>query len=272
MPRIYIPTRGRAGMQKTLSGLPKKLAADAVLVVDKKDAKAYEVAHPDNELMVLPPRMKGIAFIRQYIMEYAEEDYICMLDDDLYFGAKKPDGRILKTTQKENMKGFQLLDKWLKGKILHCSLIPRFLWWNQPYEIAYRENTRMMHVLAYNRPAVLETGCSFIKGVTSKFSMDDFHMTLQLIAKGHKNRVSLRYCTSPSQSNSKGGASEWRTLESHNYSAKQLHKIHGDCVKVKEKHGWEGMEGTRLDVDINWRKAAEQAGLPYDPKAGLSKR
>ena len=258
---IYIPTRGRVNKQTTFNSLPAPYQTKTKLVVDAKEEAEYRETYGKEHVMVLPKTCKGIAYIRQHIMENADDNHIIMLDDDLRFNYKTPEGRILTSPLGKVTPGFKLIEKWLHSGLVHCGLIPRFLWWSKPYSEMYRENSRMMHFLGYNVDAVLEAGCDFTKNVTRKFSMDDFYMTLQLITKGHKNRVSLRYFTNPSVSNSAGGASEWRTIDSHNYSANKLGKMFPDCVTVKEKHGWKGMEGSRFDVVINWRRAAAMGGL-----------
>lgn len=77
----------------------------------------------------------------------------------------------------------------------------------------------MMHVLAYNVDKVLKSGCSFTKNVNC----------------------------------------QWMTLNSHNDSAKQLKNNHKAFVTVRKKHSWQGMEGTRLDIIAQWKKAYESA-------------
>lgn len=247
---IYIPTRGRSHLQRSYDNLPPSLQAITKLVVDANEEKDYKERF-DN-VVALPKKVKGIASIRQHILENATDKHVIMLDDDLVFQIKRGD-KILRSSNAEINRAFKLMEKWLNIGFAHTSMAIRSI--AHTKDIQYMDNTRMMHVLCYDVEKVLGAGCSFTKGVTKDFSMDDFHMTLQLLRKGFPNRVSYNYATSPSVSNSKGGASLWRTLESHNKSAMQLKKSHGDFVAVKEKCNWQGMDGTRYDVIVQWKKA-----------------
>lgn len=253
---IFIPTRSRERQQITLGQLPRALKQQTILVTDHGKAKGLRLWYERSvkDIWELPPEVKGIAAVRAYIMTQSPEPQLCMLDDDLRFQWRRPDLRRTKATEEEILRGFALLREWLQEGLTHCSISHRAINWDcaEPW----LENTRMMHVLAYNRDAVRAAGCAFNAEVGANFSMDDFHMTLQLLRKGHKNRVSLEFVSSPSTSNAAGGASDWRTLESHNASARRLQELHGpELVRVKQKHGWHGMEGDRYDVIVRWRKA-----------------
>jgi len=252
---IYIPTRGRSEIQRTYDNLTPTLRSKAFLVVDYKGSEAYTSKY-DN-VVVLPKNIKGIASIRQYIMENSKSRYIVMLDDDLVLQTKnKNTGRIVRSTAAEVTKAFSTLEKWMKKDgIAHVGMAIRTIAGRKDGSIKYDECTRMMHVLGYDTKQVLDAGCSFTKEVRKDFSMDDFHMTLQLLKKGLHNRVSMLYAVSPSASNSKGGASEWRTLDSHNKSSQQLKSNHKEYVAIKKKPDWEGMNGDRYDVVIQWKKA-----------------
>ena len=251
--KIYIPTRGRANMQKTLSNLPAELQKLTYLVVDHGARDEYRATH--KNVIELPKSVTGIASIRQYIMENATDRYITMLDDDLRFQKTQKDWRIMDATPNEILAAFRQMSQWLKEGYAHCSLCPRFIYYDK--KDFFVKDFRMMHVLAYDVKTVLKAKCSFTKGVPKDFSMDDFHMTLQLLRSGHGNIVSLLHRTSPAVSNSRGGASEWRTLASHNRSANLLAAIHAPFAKTKTKHGWQGMDGERQDVIVQWKKAAK---------------
>lgn len=255
---IYIPTRGRLTRQTTFNALPPSLQAQAIFVVDSGKGVGYAGRYPTAKgVMELPSGLKGIAFIRQYIMEHCDEQRLVMLDDDLTLFVKNEERKIVGATpiQVEDM--FKELEHWLHSGFAHAGITPRFLNWQDTAD--YKDATRMMHVLAYDRYAVNAAGARFTAGVDSTFSMDDFHMTLQLLRAGCPNRVSLSNCTSPSASNSTGGASEWRTTATHNASAERLAELHPGFVKVKVKQDWKGMGGgERKDVTVQWQKALKR--------------
>ena len=249
--RIFIPTMGRPNTQKTLTALPPSLRAITTLVVPMGEINTYSIGRKE---MVVGTKVKGIAATRQWIMDNSPTDHLVMLDDDLAFFKKDKDRKIIGATPGDIEQAFKWLEAQLKGGFAHAGITIRSMNWQHPGP--FMENTRMMHVLAYNRKMVEQAGCSFTKGVTSSFSMDDFHMTLQLLRKGYSNRLQVDYCTNPSASNSEGGASLWRTLETQNASAEALGKLHKGFVKVTAKKAvWKGMEGERKDVIVQWRKA-----------------
>lgn len=259
---LYIPTRGRTDLQRTLQNLTPKLRKKATLVIDDGD---HEKEHYTLSKMmhcgvwVLPKRIRGIAAIRQHIMDESGSKKLVMLDDDLRFQFKRRDGTgIFASTPQQTEDTFEWLEKQLKD-VAHAGIVPRSIYYDRQNEFV--EAFRMMHVLAYDVKRVKAAGAKFTHKVDStRFTMDDFHLTLQLIEAGEKNRVSLRYNSNPSSSNSRGGASLWRTLESHNYSARTLGHLHRH-VKVVPKHQWQGMDGTRYDVVIYWQKIAKAAGI-----------
>lgn len=271
---IYIPTRGRVNDQKTLRALTPRLRALSCLVVDHNEEEAHLAMiertpiyrEAGVRVRALPPDTRGISRVRQFIMDSAPRSHLVMLDDDLTLHTKAPlapgpdngekKRKIVAATPADVERMFLWLEHQLAEGWVHASITPRFLNWNTNDD--EKRCTRMMHVLAYNRDRVREADCSFTKGVSEEFSMDDFHMTLQLLRAGFPNVVNIRDATNPSASNARGGASEWRTLDSHNKSALKLKELHGDLVRVSAKQGWQGMDGERLDVTVAWQKALKK--------------
>jgi len=254
---IYIPTRGRVNRQTTLNDLTPELQQRTILVVDAGQGATHKLRWGSTvrDVWEVPPKFQGIAYIRHFIMENSPDPLLCMLDDDLRLNTKDKNWQIILSKPDQVNAMFAQLETWLlEDGLAHVSLTPRFLNWQ--FHQPFREVTRMMHVLAYNTQIVKKAGASFIKNVGNTFSMDDFHMTLQLFEAGLKNRVDLINCTSPSVSNSTGGASTWRTTQSHNASADLLAMLHPKHVKVKVKQDWKGMEkGERKDVIVQWQRA-----------------
>lgn len=81
IPRVYIPTRGRAGNVATL--LNFKDLSRFTLVVRKDEAKEYVAHHPGVDILVLPTRCENISQIRQFILD--QSGIMFMFDDDLTF-------------------------------------------------------------------------------------------------------------------------------------------------------------------------------------------
>lgn len=77
---VFIPSKGRP---QTL--LPKLLPT-AVLVVEKEEEEAYCAEHPGSKICVLPESGKGIAFVRNWILDFNrahKNPWFWMLDDDI---------------------------------------------------------------------------------------------------------------------------------------------------------------------------------------------
>lgn len=259
---IYIPTRDRWHNQITWSVIPPALKKKTILVTDPDqkipDDAAYSIEKAGSKIVMRTGKRKGIAATRQWILENTKEKHIVMLDDDCRFSMRTPELRVLTSTPDQVMMMFAQLDAWLKVGFAHCGVTHRSLNWNKEYSVKYVDNSRMMHVLAYNVPKVLKAKASFTKGVEEDFGMDDFHMTLQLLKAGHANRVSVLHSIGTGASNAKGGASGWRTVQTINKSSKRLAELHAPYVKLREKKNWQGIDGEQqLDVTVQWRKAYE---------------
>jgi len=97
--------------------------------------------------------------------------------------------------------------------------------------------------------------------------MEDFHFTLSLFERGIPNLLTLDYVWNQPGSNTKGGCSNYRTLELQAKASRMLHKRHPDVVKVVEKQiisvtDWDGMK-VRTDVIIQWRQAYSGETRPH---------
>lgn len=261
--RIYIPTRGRVNNQITLGEIPEPWRANTCLVTAPDQFDELDQMNYGVDILCLPDDVRGMPNIRQWILDHSDDKHFVMMDDDLTLHYRDqdnigPSGRapILRSTPSIVSDMFKDLEEWLISGITHCGITPRFLNWDN--NALHIECTRMLHILAYNKDVVRATGAKFNKGVTDwQFTMEDFHMTIQLLRAGHKNRVSLAYCSNPSPSNAPGGISTFRSLESHNNSAVFLQAQHPMFVRVRDKSNasWGGFEGTRKDVSVQWQKA-----------------
>ena len=252
--KIYIPTRGRADNQVTLSHFPDDLRQNVTLVVDKNEADEY--GQFDCNIMVCPETVHDIATKRRYICENADDNKIVMLDDDLRFYIRKAtnDWHLRYLEPNEFPALFGLLDKWLDD-YAHCGVSARE--GNNRVEHLSAETTRYMRVLAYNLDMFKDKGIELFRTKV----MSDFDMNLQLLSKGFPNKVSFYYAQGHGSSNAPGGCSEWRTVEMQSDGAEILKSLHPEVVSVVEretKTAWgAGKEGTviRKDVSVQWKKA-----------------
>ena len=232
--RIYIPTRGRADSQVTLSFFPEELRKAVTLVVDEHEKDLY--SKYDCRIMVCDDTVTDIATKRRFIHDNTDDNKIVMLDDDLRFYIRKsPTDWHLR-----------YLDDYA-----HCGVSARE--GNNRVEALSVETTRYMRLLAYNLDKF-----DGIELARTKV-MEDFDINLQLLKKGLPSKISYYYAQGQGSSNAAGGCSEWRTLEVQSAGAELLAKLHPEVVTVVEKEtktAWGG--GIRKDVKVMWKKALKQ--------------
>ena len=252
--KIYIPSHKRPDKQITWESLPDFLKKKAKIVVQASQAEDYEQYNP----LVLPKHIKSIGPTRQYLMENVKDKYLCMMDDDLRFytrilrGANK--GKLRKMEDKDFQLMYDTLEGYLSSGYIHAGISARE--GNNRVEGLTVENTRMMRVLCYSRGRFNRLGIRFDR----MEDKEDFDVTLQLLEKGFPNIVSFQFAHNQTGSQTSGGCSDMRTLESMAKSSKKLAKLHPGFVKVVEKEtksAWGG--GVRTDVRISWKKAYESS-------------
>ena len=251
--KILIQTYGRMDRQLTLRSLPKKVKENTYLVVQNRESKLYTQY---QNVIVLPRKVTTLSPTRQWIIENIPDKYICLLDDDLEFFTRKKDSFYLrKCEDKDFIKMFSLLKKWLLSGIVHCGISARE--GNNRIEHPYIESGRMMRVLCYDREKVSHLGCRFDRVPTKQ----DFDMTLQLLRKEYPNRISYNYANNQRGSQAAGGCAVYRTDDMLRTSSIKLKELHPEFVKVVEKEtkvAWGG--GVRTDVAVQWKKAFKSSG------------
>jgi hypothetical protein len=86
---------------------------------------------------------------------------------------------------------------------------------------------------------------------------EDFYVCLQFLTKGYANKVWHNYVIDPGQSYADGGCSDYRTLEYHNESCRELHRKFPKFIRLKEKQiksgPWQGI--LKLGCHVSWKKA-----------------
>lgn len=261
--RIFIPTRGRVGLQKTVERLGRRINRrfDTTLVCPPGEVKQHKLNEGQHEADVLPCKAEGIAATRQWILQYARkenEGIVLMLDDDLPTWRKRAEGawtkgvdvKYTKATTEEIETGLATFAKLMQG-YAHGSIGHALFCQVQP-PITY--NGRMLRALAYNLD-LMPTDIKFRLKV-----MEDFDIQLQLLTRGFENIVYNGIVQDQHQNNSEGGCSLYRTGEVQAEAAHALAKLWPGVVTVVErapKREWIGM-GPRTDVRVNWRRAIAQ--------------
>ena len=270
---IFIPTYRRINKQITYDRLPDKWKKRTILVVAPDEYQAlkklgYNVLScpvqgkaPEGK----NPNDYGISATREWIIKQAGNRKFAVLDDDLvdFVYTARPSERssyrlvnnIINSGKPE--KGFEtsfdtmmdLMSEWLDEFVT----VGLEVTWNPPMETDYQDCWR-------------QTTNHFINGSTfPKENIDyrgialaeDYYTLLQLLTKGYKNRVSLRYRIRPGLTQADGGCEEYRTLEKHNDSMKKLQADFPDFVTLKEKKTKTGKwkDIVKLAAMIQWKQA-----------------
>jgi len=263
--KIYIPTRGRERL-RTVERFGEDLLNkySAVLVSSRDNAIKYDLKkYVDRaKLLFTPPKVDGIAATRQFIINNAaalEVNVALMLDDDLPTWCQRnpdpeidtgEDAKYHKASVREIADGLadfaKIMQKYAHGSIGHRLFCQRHA------PVYY--NMRMLRALAYNIPMVEKAGVKFRVPV-----MEDFDFQLQLMTKGYENVIYNRLVQDQYGSNIEGGCAEYRTPEVQAAAAAKLKELWPDIITIttrKPKRSWgTGMEGERVDVKVNWRRA-----------------
>jgi hypothetical protein len=248
--QAFIPSTKRVDRQTTFNAINH--AIDTTIVVPLEEYNSYSSKFTGH---VLACPAKGIAPTRDWIIQYCIDnkiDKFVMFDDDVTPQIRDEDMKIRNSTPAEIQSAINWLEQSLDS-YAHASWSVRSLDFDTPGD--HKIAGRMMHVLSYRTEVLESYNFKCCNGVDDTHVMDDFNLTLQLLTNGFPNCISLLYRSNVSASNSKGGASTWRTLDIHNKSAKRMAELFPNFVKLREKKNWQGMEGVQYDVTVQWQKA-----------------
>jgi hypothetical protein len=268
---IVIPTMGRISRQVTLKNFAgTSMEGSVVLCPPSSERKQYDdlIAMTKVRVAYVPPAYDGISRTREWILRKLsrsmKERYVLMLDDDMDFCYRPDmsDTQLVTIKEAKRLKQMiDLLERWLKGGFVHVGLSARQ--GNNHIDSAWRDVGRMMNAFAYDTDALMDVTPPVKFGRVPV--MEDFDLTLQLLRRGHPNRISYQYCWNQRGSGREGGCSEYRTAKMQRDAAHKLKELHPDFVTVttkKSKVYWEGLE-ERTDVNVAWRKAFESSGARY---------
>lgn len=252
--RIFIPTMGRP-RQRTLERLPHKIhwLYKTTLVCPRGEGKKLQQLY--TYVKVVEIGVKGIAATRQAIIDMSPDPIVLMLDDDLPTWCARIVGtnRYRKAEDDDIINGFDEFARMMK-KFAHGAIGHRLFCQNHP-SIYY--NGRMLRALAYNKTL-------WPKGVKFRLQvMEDFDMALQLLTAGRDGLIYNALVQDQYATNSEGGCSTYRTQELQTKCANELAANWPDyvtLVKRAPKREWEGFGKERVDVRVNWRRAATTGG------------
>ena len=253
---IYIPSYNRVGQQKTYDNLSYKWKEKTYIVASPNEN------HVGYQILDCPIQGTGIAPVRKWISEHGEGKRYAVFDDDIEFvytrreNEEGPSNTPLTEKQFDDM--FDTMNSWIDEGYIHvaCDVC-----WNPPTRnIDFKINSRITTNIFYDGTKLPIDKIDW----TSLDIAEDYFVNLQLLTMGYQNKVSLKYRTNPSATQSKGGCSTFRTLDIHNESMKKLKEKFSEFVELREKitknsGEWSGKP--RLAATISWKKAYQSSQI-----------
>ena len=259
---IVICTFKRLDKQITLSNIPESYRDNVTLVVQPQEETRAREIH--KNIFVLDGNDIGYAkTIKQTTYEWSvnRQKHFWLMDDDLSFRfnheiEKGVKGQKHKFTETIFYDMISDIKKELDSGMFHGALGTT---WVFPWgKLPYVENSRICGNKIYNKKLgdvwseIDWEGCC---------GAEDFYVSLQLMTKGFSNKVWYKYVASPSDTNTIGGCSEYRDVDYHNKSMKNLQSKFPNYVTLKEKKQksgpWKDM--TKLSATISWKKAYQSS-------------
>ena len=259
MIELVIPTFKRLNNQITLSNIPNDLLDNVTLVVQpQEEVEAKKIHH---KIFVVSGDNIGFAkTIRDITYEFAvnRQSRFWILDDDLKFlrHYEKDDGKLKKQpmTDSDFDEVLKRTEEWIDAGFPHGAFGTT---WNNPLgKFPYVENSRIMANKYYDGMAISKiwndidwVGCC---------GAEDFYVNLQLLTKGHPNRVWYEFVVDAGASYKDGGCAGYRDVEFHNKSCEELQKHFPEFVTLKFKDivSSPNMKGNKLArSQVQWKKA-----------------
>lgn len=257
--KIFVPSLSRFSSGRLANGplkyMSKEQQSDVTYVVPEEQAVKYEygMGLAGVRARVVGSPAAGIAAVRLWCGQHAEDDKFVMVDDDVKFmvRAGADDWHLVQ------QKPADVAEMWSAVSTLldeygHVGVSPRE--GNNRFGVGpaplIAENTRTLRVLAYRT-------ADFLRMIHGRVAvMEDFDVNLQLLEAGIPNASTYYWSQDQLMTNAPGGCSTYRTHDVHEASARELQRLHPDFVRLRQKENkGGGAFGTRTEVTIAWKKA-----------------
>lgn len=266
---IFVPSLSRWQRCLTFDQLgPAVLHGRPVYLVVRHDQREQYIALSARSTtawgcrvpVLSEPGIKGIARTREFIGQYAASkgfDKFIMLDDDLRFAVRdnpeetRHDKRRLRIPEShELVQMLRVVDKLL-DKYAHVAIRHRMAYHDKRLGYPVETCVRALRALAYRTKEF--NLCSHGRVDI----MEDFDVTLQLLAKGYPNAVTTHWVQDQSQTQAVGGCSDYRTHQLHQRNVRRMAALWGpEIVALREKNNKTGGEfGKRVEATIQWKRA-----------------
>ncbi|NBO21916.1 hypothetical protein EBU94_01045 [bacterium] len=236
---ILIPTLGRINKQVTYNSLSEKWKAITKFVVQAHEYDQMVEIYGVDKIICLPPEIKKLSPTREWMLHKFKHTRHFVFDDDLSFRVKEPytgtedperKWQSRTFTEQDFDDAFNLVEEWMNEGIVFGGFMPSIV----IADIAKwptRENYRVMSNIFLDGPN-LPKDINYNRVQAAQ----DLDVTLQLLTRGYRNRVSTKYMVYCSETNAPGGCSIYRTLDVLNENQYKLAELWPDFVTTKIKH------------------------------------
>jgi len=248
--KILIPTLSRAGNLRITRHIPF-----GTLLVNPDQEADYRAAHPDMEVLALPPDCKGIAAVREYAARTIGGK-VLMLDDDIWFYRRREDepDKLVYATPEDIQEMLAAVEEALDS-YAHVAVAAREGFNRLAGEGDIIENMRYIRAIGLNGDLIPDH-----VDFTRVPVMEDFDVALQLLRAGLPSATLTRWAQGQQQTQMTGGCSEYRNHENHSAAAHKLAELHPGFVRTRLKENKSGGEfGHRTEVTVYWKKAFQSS-------------
>lgn len=269
---LYVPSHARATAANIRQGpllrIPREYRERTWLVVPYGQEETYRDVLMDMEvtwvnLVETPEHIVGIGPTRHWIGKHAEGNGVakfCMMDDDIDFLVRQsPESWRLRAQTEDDTAAMFADMAVLLNEVASVGISSRE-GNNRPGEGGVWD----ANMIARSTRVMRMFGCRTREWLEMEHGrcevMEDFDLQLQLLRAGHGNACFFYYANGQKMTSAPGGCSTYRTHELHEASAHRLAELHPGLVRLRDKANKTdaGGFGTRKEVTISWKKAAEQ--------------
>ena len=250
---LYIPTMGRTDIQITYDNLPYKYQKMVKFVIPKKEWKLMTKKYGDNQLLVTPSKVKGIAATREFICRHAGETRFSMIDDDVIFYRRNQkyysdldnksnmDKSKRQMTEQDFDDMFEMFDRWMDEGYLHVGHRRA----NLPPCKKSHDDICFFNSIHHIDGKKLS---NIIDGIDWTFCEvgEDANFMFEYLSRGFINRKSCEF-SAHWDSFQDGGCAVYRDSEFHNKEHGKLQKRgSNDLVKVRAEITGQGTHGHNI--------------------------
>lgn len=257
--QILIPSRSRPTTMVTPDQIPKKYHDQMRIYVAVEQKMDYQKFNPSLSIHSVST-LNDLLGQKLYLMaSNATDDLVMICDDDFtFFRRIDPFEQSLRKMEEADWDDlFQLIEYVFECNQNLYAVGVSMRQGNNRLDPEGADNTRLNGCIVYRRS--LFTGTDIVHDRVNP--MNDFDINLQLLRLGYDNHLISEFCYNQGGTNSPGGSSDYRTLETQSIAAHRLAELHPGFVKIRQKVNKTGDPSLRerTEVTVYWKKARMSA-------------